>query len=202
MNMPQQARSDHTRTKIMETSMVLFAQNGYEPTGIAQICRSCGISKGAFYHHFPSKQALFIELLEQWLSALEKEMNRVAAEAKNVPDALRKMAAGMQQVLQEASGRVSFFLEFWTQARHDNEIWQRTIKPFRQYRKVFESLIKKGIDEGSLQKVDPEIAALTLVSLAVGILLQGAVDGGGEKWNEITADALEFFISAMIRKQI
>ncbi len=198
---PQQARSEETRTKILDTAMTLFSQQGYEPTGVAEICETCGISKGAFYHHFPTKQALFIDLLEKWLGDLESEMTKAASEAKSVPDALRGMAKRMQGVLHQADGRINFFLEFWTQARRDPEVWQRTIKPFRQYRKVFEHLITHGVQEGSFRELDAELTALALVSMAVGILLQGVVDPAGEKWDQITARAVDFFIDAMLRRQ-
>ncbi len=202
MGKTQQARSEVTRTRILESALTLFAQNGYEPTGVAEICESCGISKGAFYHHFPTKQAVFIELLEAWLADLEREMTEAAAGSSSVPDALRKMATRMQGILQLADGRVSIFLEFWNQARLDPEIWQRTIKPFRHYRKIFEHLIRRGVEEGSFRDVDPALTSLTLVSLAVGLLLQGVVDVKGEKWDEVTGQAVELFLQSILRRDL
>jgi hypothetical protein len=110
------------------------------------------------------------------------------------------MAERMQGVLQLADGRISIFLEFWAQARKDPKIWERTIKPFRHYRRIFELLIKKGIQEGSFTAVEPEPTAHALVSLAVGLLLQGVVDPEGAKWEDVTVKAIDNFIEAMRRR--
>ncbi len=200
MAAPQQARSEETRAKILEAALDLFSKNGYEATGVAEICQRCDMSKGAFYHHFPTKQAVFLELLEGWVGGLEKEMTAAAQRAPSVPEALRDMVARMQGVMQVADGRISFFLEFWTQARRDPEVWERTIRPFRQYQRLFAGLIRRGIDEGSFRAVDADIVSHALVSMAVGLLLQGVVDPKGERWGEVTAKAVEFFIHAMLRR--
>jgi AcrR family transcriptional regulator len=201
MGKPQQTRSEETRNKILQASMDLFSQHGFESTGVAEICEKCGISKGAFYHHFNTKQAVFLELLEKWLSDLEGEMTRAAGEAASVPAALKAMASSMRGIMQIADGRISIFLEFWTQAHRDPEVWERTIKPFRHYRKIFELLIRKGISEGSFRNVDPVLASHTLISFAVGALLQGVVDPEGAKWDEIMPKFIDFYIHVLEGKE-
>ena len=62
--MPQQ-RSEETRARILAAALDRFARYGYDATGVAEICRAAGVSKGAFYHHFPSKQAAFLESVEK-----------------------------------------------------------------------------------------------------------------------------------------
>ncbi len=200
MGKTQQIRSEETRGRILEAALDLFARNGYEATGVAEICQRCDMSKGAFYHHFPTKQAVFLEVLEDWLTGLEKEITEAAGRATSVPEALREMVSRMQGVMQVADGRLSLFLEFWTQARKDPEVWERTIRPFRRYQRLFGLLIRKGIDEGSFRPVDTRLVSLALVSLAVGLLLQGVVDPAAERWDRVTAEAVEFFIQALLRR--
>jgi AcrR family transcriptional regulator len=66
-----QHRSAETRSHILEAAQRLFSLNGYDATGLAEICQAAGASKVAFYHHFPTKQAVFLELLENWLKVLD-----------------------------------------------------------------------------------------------------------------------------------
>lgn len=51
-----------TKNRIFETAMELFAKKGYKDIKIEDICRLAGVSVGAFYHYFPSKNDLLLEM--------------------------------------------------------------------------------------------------------------------------------------------
>ena len=48
---------------------------GYDGTGVAMICERAQVSKGAFYHHFDTKQAIFLALMQQWLEGLDHQLD-------------------------------------------------------------------------------------------------------------------------------
>lgn len=50
-----------TRTKILNTSIQLIREKGYAQVTVDHICEACGLSKGAFYHHFRSKLDIISE---------------------------------------------------------------------------------------------------------------------------------------------
>ena len=66
--MAHQRRGEDTRAHILAAAADCFTRAGYDATGVAEICARAGVSKGAFYHHFPGKQAAFMALFEQWLA--------------------------------------------------------------------------------------------------------------------------------------
>jgi AcrR family transcriptional regulator len=168
-----QQRSEETRSRILAAALECFSHSGYDATGVAEICAAAGVSKGAFYHHFPSKQALFIDLLNGWLAALDERFNAVREAAGSVPAALREMARAARQVFADARGQVPLFFEFWTQANRDPIILDKTLEPYRRYQEYFAGLVQSGMDEGSLRPVDPQAAARVIIALAVGLLAQG-----------------------------
>lgn len=65
--MKQEDRSKISRNNITESALFEFAENGYERTSIQKVCLRAEISKGGFYHHFNSKEDLFISCCE-WLA--------------------------------------------------------------------------------------------------------------------------------------
>jgi AcrR family transcriptional regulator len=77
-------RSTITRSAILDAATRLFARDGYDTTGVAEICETAGVSKGAFYYHFESKEAVFLELINSWLKALEATLQEVTAKAETV----------------------------------------------------------------------------------------------------------------------
>jgi AcrR family transcriptional regulator len=192
-----QTRSEETRARIVQSALKLFADKGYDATGVAEICALSEVSKGALYHHFPSKQSIFLELLKEWLEGLDKEMGRAMRASPSVPDGLLAMAAEMKGVFAAADGRLPLFLEFWQQARRDPAVWKELIAPYRRYRDFFAHIIQTGIDEGSLRRVDAQSAGHALVALAVGVVVQGVLDPGGAKWDLVMHDALQLLIGGL-----
>jgi AcrR family transcriptional regulator len=67
----QAARSASTRAKLIRAARTLFARKGYAGVGTEEIVRRAGVTRGALYHQFPSKEDLFLavyELVEQELT--------------------------------------------------------------------------------------------------------------------------------------
>jgi AcrR family transcriptional regulator len=67
------------RSEILETAAALFASSGYVSTSLKDIADACGILPGSLYHHFESKEALVIELLERYQSELDSIGNAALA---------------------------------------------------------------------------------------------------------------------------
>ena len=195
-----QQRSEETRNSILRAAEKMFSLNGYEGTGVAEICAAAGVSKGAFYHHFTSKQAVFQTLLMEWLQTLDRGLIAVRQEAGEVPETLLRMSGMMGQVLQVFGGRLPIFLEFWTQACRDPVLRETTIAHTRGYEAFFSSILADGIAEGSLRPVDAPVAARTIVSLAVGVLLQGLLDPKGADWQQVTREAMQFLLRGLAKQ--
>ena len=60
----QEERKAATRSAVLKAAWQLFGQNGYTATSVDDIAAKAGVAKGAFYHHFPTKAALFEAVLE------------------------------------------------------------------------------------------------------------------------------------------
>ncbi len=198
--MAHQQRGDETRARILAAAAECFTRAGYDATGVTEICEHAGVSKGAFYHHFPSKQAAFMVLLENWLSGVEVPLRAVRGVSESVPARLLDLAGMVQRVFESASGQLPMFLEFWRQAAKEPEVWQATIEPYRRYREAFAGLIGQGIAEGSLRPVDPDVAARVIVSLGVGLLLQGILDPDGADWGRTAEDAVRMLLEGVKRE--
>jgi len=195
-----QHRGEETRYRILKAAEESFAQHGYDGTAVAQICHRAGVTKGAFYHHFPSKQALFLELLNHWLAGLDARLDTACAAEPTVPERLLCMARMTQKVFRETSGQLPILLEFWSQAARDPIAWQATIAPYRRYRAFFAKMIETGIAEGTLRPTDPQMASQVIVSLAVGLILQALLDPQGADWGQVTEESVRMILQGLERK--
>jgi hypothetical protein len=61
-------------------------------------------------------------------------------------------------------------------------------------------MIEAGMAEGTLRAVDPETTAHVLVSLAVGVLLQGLLDPQGADWGQVAEEGVRMFLKSLERK--
>ena len=61
-----QARAEVTRRRIIDSAVELFAELGYGETGLADVLHNASVSKGAFYYHFDSKEAVAIAIIEEF----------------------------------------------------------------------------------------------------------------------------------------
>jgi AcrR family transcriptional regulator len=73
----QAERSEATRAALMQAARELFTTQGYAGTNREEIAAAAGVTRGALYHHFGSKEALFRAVVEQ----LEDEMTIAIATA-------------------------------------------------------------------------------------------------------------------------
>jgi len=193
----QQQRGEETRSRILEAALACFSRTGYDATGVAEICQQAGVSKGAFYHHFVSKQAVFLALLDGWLAGLDLPMAASRAGAGDVAGKLQAMASMIRPVFESAAGRLPMFLEFWSQAARDPAVWEATIAPYQRYRTFFAGIVEAGIADGSLRPVDPDVAAQVIVALAVGLVLQGVLDPAGADWGAVAEQGMAMLLTGL-----
>src|SRR6266536_2660256 len=66
---PQVERRARTESALLSAAGRVFAERGYHGATLEDIAAEASVSKGALYHHFSSKQGLFLALLERGLSA-------------------------------------------------------------------------------------------------------------------------------------
>jgi AcrR family transcriptional regulator len=64
--MKQEARSQRSRTQILETALRLFSSQGYRATNMREIAQQAGVSTGNVYHQFSDKEAIFKALLDEY----------------------------------------------------------------------------------------------------------------------------------------
>lgn len=59
-------RGTAAREKLLDAALALIRTKGYEATTVDELCSEAGVTKGAFFHHFPSKEALGVAAAEHW----------------------------------------------------------------------------------------------------------------------------------------
>jgi AcrR family transcriptional regulator len=154
------------RTEILDSAYALFTRQGYERTSISQIIGAVGLSKGAFYHHFASKEEL-LEALAGRIAAT------VAAEAQSILedpslDAFARLTAFLAHLRKRKTEQVGELKEMFEPVfRAENvRLFHCThaattavIQP------ILARIIAEGVEERTFDTADPQTAAALIVQL-------------------------------------
>lgn len=92
-------RGRATRDRIIAASRALFGEHGYEGTSIEAILTAAGIKRGALYHHFATKEALFDAVLDTVVADIAAS---AADAARGVADPVASLRAGLSAWLRMA----------------------------------------------------------------------------------------------------
>ncbi|MCX6084855.1 MAG: TetR/AcrR family transcriptional regulator [Caldiserica bacterium] len=195
--MKQEERSQETQSRILAAAEQSFAEHGYDVTSVDSICRAAGVSKGAFYHHFPSKGSVFVALLNAWLAELDRQFTAAQAGSESVPRQVAAMAAGVNEIYHVAGIKWSILLEFWAKSKADSEVARSTVDMIRRYQGFFRQILERGVAEGSVQVKDADLAATLMLSVVLGLLLQGILDPEGQDWGALMQRALAMLMESM-----
>ena len=74
----RRARPD-SRDRLVSAASGFFLKGSYHSAGTAEICAVAGVNKGSFYHYFPSKTDLLLEVIEQRVLEVEEQIRRISA---------------------------------------------------------------------------------------------------------------------------
>jgi AcrR family transcriptional regulator len=116
--------ADERRQQLLEVACDLFARSGFHDTSMDDIAEGAGVTKPVLYQHFPSKKALYGELLEDTGRRLLDHLARATSAATSGRE---RVEAGFRAYFQFAVGdRSSFRLLFGASIRSDPD-FARTV---------------------------------------------------------------------------
>jgi len=165
--MARKKNPEETVKNILSTALKLFKEKGYEQTNILDIVNTMGVSRGAFYHHFKSKEEVLFALFET------KENKAKQLEIYNNPDltGLEKM----QKIVffehwdQKNIEEDTLLLNIWIDLLSDPRMLHEHIKDSHATNTCWlTTLVEEAINDGSIKKQDSKTLT-ELILLLVNI---------------------------------
>ena len=171
-----QRRKVETRQGLLAAAYRVFGEKGYAHATVDDVAAAAGVSKGAVYHHFDSKEALFRALLEDHGHELDA-MTEVATHA----DSFAQLVRGVVRVWIDHYRSDPLFvpLSLETRLAATREPWARQIVAdfYVQVRGLIAAMLKVGQEAGSVRAdLDTDAAAAFLFGALDGACLQASID--------------------------
>jgi AcrR family transcriptional regulator len=189
-----QLRRDARRQQILDAARTCFSEQGFHQTGLAEIVRRSGLSHGAVYGYFPSKDDI-IEALADDRHQREALLNVVALQTRDPIDGLRCLVRAYAGWLNNPEGtpgrRVG--MHGWAEALRNDRVRALVVAGIDVPRATISELIERGQRSGRITKrVSANAVARTLIALFQGLVLQVS-------WGEsIDVDACVIAVDQML----
>ncbi len=199
---PAETPATGTRAPILDAAFRLFVRQGYHGTSMRQIAKEAGVSLGAAYNHFASKQDIFRTLLEERnpYAAMAGFLTQIEARAaaEPPPDVEAMLREAVEQAVDVLLAHPDFFrllfidiLEF-----QGANIGQAAVPHVARILDFFQRLVARGQASGQMRPVSAIAVMRAFAGLLMsGFLLETAVRPVGmqipiENWPPVYADIL------------
>jgi AcrR family transcriptional regulator len=190
-----QDHRDSRRQQILDAALACFSEDGFHQTGMAAIVQRSGLSHGAVYGYFASKDDI-IEALAAGRHEREAILNAVAQQAGNPLEALRRLLHAYTRSLADPAAlrmrRVG--VHGWAEALRSKRVHARVVEGIAVPRNLISGLIGQAQSMGLLAgELSADALARSLIALFQGLVLQVV-------WGEdIDLDACAAVIEQMLR---
>jgi AcrR family transcriptional regulator len=168
---PSDDLSEERQKQILEAAISQFAQHGFHETRMEDIARASGLSKGAVYLYYKSKDAIIAALLRT-VFAWELRGARAIVDGKGTAtERMLAMTHMFADELDRMTKAMPIFLEFYAVALRQPMVREHLGKMYEEFRAPLVTLVQQGIDHAEFRVVEPDDVALTWIALLEGLTL-------------------------------
>jgi AcrR family transcriptional regulator len=182
---PRPDVSEERKNQILEAAIAVFARLGFQQTRMDDIAGQAGLSKGALYLYYKSKDAIIGALLKYFFTQELKHLQDFVTTERSEPVAeqILLLTRQLSDAMKWMERLMPIAFEFYALAGRDKEVNQFLNNYFITYRGDLARLIERGIARGEFRSVDANSLAITLTALFEGIALLYFIDPHGLQWD-------------------
>jgi AcrR family transcriptional regulator len=164
-----------TRERILGAALEVFARKGYHRALVADIVCLSGTSKGAVYHHFPTKEALFLALVDEFAQRLA---GAVAAAIGARHGALGKVEGALVAALDTFAGDAPLARLILLEAVSLGAVYQaKRAEVHERFTGLIQGYLEEAVAEGSIAPLDTRVATLAWLGAINEIVIQWLYTG-------------------------
>ena len=154
------------RAALLQNAVQLFERNGYSATSVQSIVDAAGLTKGAFYHHFDSKEDLLKRVHDEFINyQLGRARAIVSDRTLRADEVLRRLI--VEALLEPMSIYKSEITVFMQERRFlAGEMFEEIQRKRDEFESFFVDVIARGMDEGVfVRKGPPRIVAFGVLGM-------------------------------------
>lgn len=163
LKQPKTKRGQQTREQILVAAEHVFGGQGFVAASIADITREAGVAQGTFYIYFPSKEAVFRELVMEMGLKTRQALSSVVTQA---PDRLSAERVGLRAFLEFVKAHPDLYRIVEEAQFVDPESYRSYFYTFAE---AYQKRLDHAVARGDIKCADTEVVAWALMGLAKGL---------------------------------
>jgi AcrR family transcriptional regulator len=165
------AEGRNGREELLRAAGEVFAAKGFRAASVDEIAERAGYSKGALYWHFPSKDEVFLALLEERIDAPTREMIELLESAPPEQDMAPEASRRFVELLTRERELLLLDHEYWSQAQRDPTIRARYASRRAEMRAALGRALAARVEHLGAPPLDvrPDDFATIIMSLSAGL---------------------------------
>ncbi len=163
------------RESILVAAVQLFAEYGYHAAPLRDIARIAGIQAASIYHHYPSKQALLVEIMETYMLRLIANLERILLTYDNPVQRLNEAVAN--HIRMHTMYKDEFFI-IDTEIRALEDKNRPGILALRKrYEVLVQEILWNGMEQNVFRQSDVKVASYAIIAMCTEVATWFRPDG-------------------------
>jgi AcrR family transcriptional regulator len=156
------------KNQILEAAQACFGRKGFHQTTMQDICCECGLSPGAIYRYFRSKEDI-VEAASEQFREQGMTVIRQVRERLRTPEALDALTQHFFGMLASVGDGAPVELEVWTESLRNARLREIIRRGYQAYLDALTGIVRQGIAEGKFNpNLDPKAAAQVMIAMFEG----------------------------------
>ncbi|MFC4769272.1 TetR/AcrR family transcriptional regulator [Effusibacillus consociatus] len=161
--------------RLIEASLKIFAERGYEKAAIDDIAKEAGYTKGVFYLHFTSKEELFLKLMDTRLETFKRQFFRFFTAGENIEESVRRGVTLFIDLTKKDNWTPIYF-EFCVNAMRNVEIKRKMVVHYNSWIDMVVSVLKQLYRFQDYEDTKLKELAALIIAIIDGYHLQYSID--------------------------
>jgi len=172
------------RRHLLEAAWRCAAAKRFAEMTVDDVCAEAGLSKGAFYGYFASKEELLVGLLDEDAAALDRMLNEIGESERSGVERLRRFSRAMLEHADDPA-RAQVRADIWAEVLGEPSLREHFAATGARRRVHLRGWIEEGVERGELRDVPANALASLLLATADGLMLHATIDPTAFRWENI-----------------
>lgn len=195
--MPRPDVSEERRNQIIEAAMSVFSRLGFHEARMDDIAHEAGLSKGALYLYYKSKDAIIGAILRYTFAGELRQLTKLRDLQGSAAERILALNRLVTDDVERMPLALPIMVEFYATAARDRSVRTFLQSSFQDYATLVTAIVQDGINSGEFRGCDPQDVAIALAAIYEGMLVLYIFDRQAIHWRQHTEAAVRLLLDGL-----